>query len=292
MTPARPPPPPPWHHEPAEVDRWLDGEGPPEERRARAADVEGDAALRARVAARRSFLTALACAGAEGLGGDALRLRALEARVRSSIVDKMAGGEVAEAAVPSRRGRVRGRAWIAAAAAVTGLAVWLGQGDQPAAAFDPVQRAADLLSWRPRNLEGVGTCAGGEREEVHSFALVREGAFEVTGCVPDAPGASVAVLRRPEQLPVVGYVAVPADGTTPAGEVGITEVEGGRILVFDVLDGGRRVYLAVDPQTLGPRAGGVGADGRVDSAWSCAACHGPVRQAQRNPHHIVLRRTP
>lgn len=57
MTPPLPPS--PWHADPLEVDRYLDGEGPPAEREARARELAADPALAARLEARAAFLRAL-----------------------------------------------------------------------------------------------------------------------------------------------------------------------------------------------------------------------------------------
>ena len=186
----------------------------------------------------------------------------------------------------ARLGRARPLV-VGAAALLAGVGAWLLHGkDQTADALDPyVAMAADVLDWKPKDFE---TCAQGKASDVHSFALVIDGELQVTGCATKTSdkNASVAVLRRPEELPIVGYVAVPASGTAEAGVVGITEVDGGRVVVFDVVDHGRRVYLAVNPATLRAKYPEPG------YRWSCAACHGPARQVLPNPHRIVLRRGP
>lgn len=277
MNHVSPPPPTPWHADPLEIDRLLDGECTLAERASREREAATDPDLAGRLARRKAFLETLASARWAPNGLSAGHLDDLSRRVTTALAAQRA---------PFRR--LWRPALASAAALLVGVAVWLGQGGRDVQAFDPVRLAAQVLSWKPRAFEALGTCAsGGPGSDVRAFTLVRGGELEVTGCVerPAEPGTSVAVLRRPEQLPVVGYVAVPADPASRSGEVGITEVEDGRVIVFDVLDAGRRVYLAVDPRGL-KRAGDSG------STWTCAACHGPARQALPNPHHIVLRRAP
>ncbi len=259
------------------LDRLLDGEGGPEEQAAFEGLRAADPAFARRAAARASLLEALRGARWAPAGLPAGHLPALEARVRAALAGQ------------ARAGRRRLPALVAGALALAvGVGVWLGRSGGPAEAFDPVELAADLLAWKPKAFEPPASCASEKDGPLLAFPLVRSGELEVTGCVErvPAPGARAAVLRRPEQLPKVGYVAVPAGAGVAAGEVGITEVEDGRVIVFDVLDGSRHVYLAVDPRGLSERRGD--AEGR----WTCAACHGPARQAQRNPHRIVLRRAP
>lgn len=261
------------------LDRVLDGEGSPAEEARLAAACDRDPALRLRVESRRAFLAALSGARWSPGGVEPERLRALEARVRAAL---------GAPAAPGRGLWRRARPLLAGAAVlVAGLSLWIGGSRTPVEAFDPVAKAAEVLRWQPRAFDNLGTCAGQPGSDVHAFALVRGGELLITGCAaPSDGGASVAVLHRPEQLPVLGYVAVPADAKARSGEVGLTEVDGGRTVVFDVLDHGRRVYLAVDPQLL--RRGEPDPEHR----WSCAACHGPARQALPNPHRIVLRRAP
>jgi hypothetical protein len=282
-----------WWRDPLEVDRHLDGEGDPAERARRERDLATRPEAARAVSARRAFLAALGAA--RGAAGEvpAEHLRALEQRVRAALrADRervAAGGVAGDAAAPLVvRRPVRARPFLVGAAALlAGLGTWLFVGRDRAEALNPyVAMAADVLDWQPQAFE---TCAQGARgSDVHRFALVAEGELQVTGCAvdPSAKNASVAVLRRPEELPVVGYVAVPATGTPEKGVVGITEVEGGRVVVFDVVDGGRQVYLAVNPASLRAKHPEEG------HRWSCAACHGPARRNLPNPHRIVLRRAP
>lgn len=274
-----------WYEDLGEIDRHLDGEGSPAERAERESDLAGRPAVAAQVAGRRAFLAALRSARAAPGEVSPAHLRALEQRVRAVLRQD---GEPAEARL-TLRGRMRARPFLVGAAALlAGVGTWLFASHQRTAdALNPyVAMAADVLDWKPQAFE---TCAQGRGgSDVHRFALVEEGEMQVTGCAVEssAKNASVAVLRRPEELPVVGYVAVPATGTPEKGVVGITEVEGGRVVVFDVVDHGRQVYLAVNPASLRAKHPEPG------DRWSCAACHGPARQTLPNPHRIILRRTP
>jgi hypothetical protein len=270
----------PWYADLREIDRYLDGEGDAVERAERDRDVAQQAAVAAVVGGRRAFLAALRSARAAPGEVPAAHLRALEQRVRAALRE-----DRERAALRS----VRARPFLVGAAALlAGVGTWLFVSrERSADALNPyVAMAADVLDWKPQAFE---TCAQGQTgSDVHRFALVEHGEMQVTGCAvaPSAKNASVAVLRRPEELPVVGYVAVPASGTPEKGVVGITEVEEGRVVVFDVVDHGRQVYLAVNPASLRAKHPEAG------HRWSCAACHGPARQALPNPHRIVLRSAP
>jgi len=289
-----------WLEDSRQIDRYLDGEGDAAERTARDADLAARPDAARALAGRRVFLEALRSARWAPGGVEASALRALERRVRAALQEDRDQGVAASerlpaetplAGLPYGTGRARlGRARpfvVGAAALLAGVGAWLLHGgERTAVALDPyVTMAADVLGAKPDAFE---TCAQGRSADVNSLSLVREGELQVTGCAtkPAGDGASVAVLRRPEELPVVGYVAVPDSGTTEAGVVGITEVEGRRVVVFDVLDHGRRVYLAVNADVL--RAKRDAGDDR----WTCTACHGPERRAMPNPHKIVLRRSP
>lgn len=294
MTVPIPPPPTPWPIDPPALDRILDREaGAADEARLEAL-VASHPAFARHVASRRAFLEALSGARWAPGGVDPAHQARLEAQVRAALrLDLAPAGAPGEAqagplTLPPRRWRRLRPVLAGAAVLLAGLGVWLGRGGRTVEAFDPVAKAAEVLTWKPRAFEDLATCAGQPGSDVHTFALVRGGEMQITGCSPEESrgGASVAVLHRPEQLPVVGYVAVPADAKARAGEVGITEVGGGRVIVFDVLDHGRRVYLAMDPAGL--RRSGDDPEQR----WTCAACHGPARQALPNPHRIVLRKAP
>ena len=273
----------PWFEDAREIDRHLDGEGDPGERARREADVAARPGLSARLARRRAFLEALRSGRWAPAGSSVADLRRLEERVRSAL-HADAGGR---SAAPGARSPVRRRsALVAVAAVLAGLGAWFlaGRGTEQSNAW-AVSMAVKVLDWQP---SAFGTCAqDAHAGDVYGFPLVREGEMQVRGCASEPPraGASVAQLWRPEELPVVGYVAVPASGEKVRGEIGITEVESGRVVVFDMVDGNRRVYLAVDAVALKVKH----ASGE---RWKCAACHGPARQAQDNPHRIVLRKAP
>jgi hypothetical protein len=177
----------------------------------------------------------------------------------------------------------------AAAALLVAFGAWSGlRGREAEAVGHPIEAAADLLHWVPRGTEGVAGCADGGGPSAQSFVLVQDGELEIRAC-PEEPSdarLSKALLRRPEELPAMGFVAVPAPGTTASSEIGITEVGSDGVVVFDLQDHGKRVYLAVDSAALRLRHGGRG------EAWTCAACHGPARQALANPHRMVLRKAP
>lgn len=286
MTPPLPPS--PWHADPLEVDRYLDGEGPPAEREARARELAADPALAARLEARAAFLRAL------GRAREAARpAPGLQERVQALLAAEAAAAPPTAAPQPAGGRRLRllrgGRSWAAAAAVllVAGGA-WLGWRGTPAEAVPtPAELAVRLLDWQPGRTEGVAGCADASPSP-HTFVLVQDGELEIRACEePDgAQGMSRALLRRPEELPAVGFVAVPAPGARPSSEIGITEMGRSGVVVFDVLDHGKRVYLAVDGAALRARHAGA------RDAWTCAACHGPARQAMDNPHRIVLRRAP
>ncbi|MFM8979414.1 MAG: hypothetical protein ACKOSS_02980, partial [Planctomycetia bacterium] len=265
--------------DPLEVDRWLDGEGTADERAARARDVAADPALAARLEARAAFLHALAL-GRQGAP-------ALPEATRERVLAALAQPTAAAPARLRLLGRARG--WLAAAAAVlVALGAWAGwHGSRAEAVPTPAQLAVRLLDWTPATSEGVAGCADASPSP-QTFVLVQDGELEIRACEEpgQAPGVSRALLRRPEELPAVGFVAVPAPGARPGSEIGITEMGQDGVVVFDVSDHGKRVYLAVDGAALRARHPGRG------DAWTCAACHGPARQALPNPHRIVLRRAP
>ena len=273
----------PWHADAWERDRFLDGEGTPQERALRQADCAGDPALAARLEQRAGFLRLLASARVPPVADAGLRARvtaalAAEARIAAEGSGSQPGW--------ARRPRLP---WLAAAAVIlVALGVWSSLPAREAQALHPTELAARLLDWKPHGLAGPAGCAGGAGDDVFSFVLVQDGELEISACDPEprSQGATRALLRRPEELPVMGFVAVPAPGAVPSSEVGITEVGPSGVVVFDVLDHGRRVYLALDAAVLRLKHAGAG------NSWTCAACHGPVRQGLPNPHRIVLRRAP
>jgi hypothetical protein len=270
-----------WTGDPLEVDRYLDGEGSPAERTARAGDVARDPALAQRLAARARFLALLTSARQTLDPHGALD----EARLLAAL---RAEGEAARPAARVRRWRpLLG----AAAALLVAFGAWSGWRDRGAEAVGhPAELAADLLDWVPRGAEGAAGCVDGSGASPQSFILVQDGELEIRACQDEGQGGlSQALLRRPEVLPAVGFVAVPAPGAGPSSEIGITEAGREGVVVFDLLDHGKRVYLAVDGASLRLRHL-QGASRGQGEAWTCAACHGPARQAMPNPHRIVLRK--
>ena len=274
----------PWFLDPLEVDRHLDGEGSAAERSARDADVAVRPEVQAHLAARGRFLAALGGARTAPPESASLALARLEARVRTALLRDRTG------AIRPVRGWVR-PLWMGAAAALAGLGAWLLMagprgGSRDLEADQAVAMAAQVLHWQP---QALGTCAQGATD-VHGFALVRDGDLQVSGCAEErgADGSSVAALRRPEDLPVVGYVSLPDSGGRGAArhEIGLTELEGGRVVVFDLLDHGRRVYLAVNAAAVRAKHAEAG------ERWTCAACHGPARQGLDSPHRIFVRKAP
>jgi hypothetical protein len=266
------------------VDRFLDGEGTPQERALRQGDLARDAALATRLERRAGFLRLLASAR-EATLADA----GLVARVTVALTEVQPVAEAVGQVGAQDWARRRLLPWLSAAAVVlVALGLWSGLPGRDAEALHPTQQAARLLSWKPQGVEGPAGCAGSSGEEVFSFVLVQDGELEIRACDPEpqGKGSTRALLRRPEELPVMGFVAVPAPGATPSSEVGITELSPSGVVVFDVLDHGRRVYLALDAAALRLKHAGLG------DRWTCAACHGAVRQGMPNPHRIVLRQAP
>jgi hypothetical protein len=273
-----------WYADPLEVDRHLDGEDTPAERAARLGDAAADPALRALLARRSAFLACLSDARA----AQPPVSQALLARVAAALEAETAHAPALTPPRLSLRRRPVWAAWVGAAAAVlVAVGAWSGFGRRnEEVTAHPVDVAVRLLSWVPKNAEGVAGCADGAGPTPQSFVLVQDGELEIRACTEEGgPGQGRALLRRPEALPALGFVAVPAPDTAPSSDVGITEVGAG-VVVFDVLDHGKRVYLALDAASLRQRHGGEG------QTWTCAACHGPARQALPNPHRMVLRQAP
>ena len=77
-----------------------------------------------------------------------------------------------------------------------------------------------------------------------------------------------------DEVESVGYVAVPEKGTRPSADVGKTDL--GEVIVYDILYGRTRYYLAVRADVVTQRG-------------DCAACHNKSREGQKNPHRIELR---
>jgi hypothetical protein len=272
----------PWHRDPLELDRFVDGEGSAEERASREGDVRRDPALAAAVASRRSFLAAIRRARAEEAATDAAARGALEARVRDALAARPRLRVVRRPAV-----LVGGLAVAAALLAGIGIG-FLGGGDRRAEADALVLLAANQV-----RLERAGrgapetplrSCSQEGPTSPYAFPLVKRREMDVKGCSsPDAPGdATVAVLHRPEELPAIGYVAVPEPGAGRGPEIGMTELQD--VVVFDLAYGDTRYYLAVDTR--------IAKASHPGDRWTCGACHGVSRDEDANPHHIVLRRAP
>lgn len=215
----------------------------------------------------------------EQLAGADVRL--LQARIEQSL---------AHAARPAARG---GRWRRAAAAALlfvaVGAAALFGlptQGDEdmayavPLAALD----AADIARNVPYglDLERVRSCTGSAGRPIYAFPPVRDNVFVVERCAvdPQRPAATATGERvrgrlvRPEDLPVVGLVAVPDEDTRRGADIGKTDL--GDIVVYDVSYGRTRYYLGVSKREAVEKG-------------DCMVCHHAERVRGSNPHRIVLR---
>ncbi len=276
----------PWHTDPLEIDRTIEGELPAELAASRQAEIAADPELRERVGRRARFLEALSREGRAYRAGlpSAMPL-GLGARVRASLE---AASDVAD---PSAQGGLhqtrptpaasRWSLWRLTAAAVLllGLGTRLldGQGTGTANAIPrAVLDAADLLQRDGVSEEEMAGCAA-EVSSPYNFPPVRDGELEVASCVGAKKGqpGTRARLYRPEDLPVVGFVAVPEEGTRRSPVIGKTDL--GAVIVYDVLYGDSRAYLAVRRDFVVARG-------------DCAACHDRSRDGQKNPHYIELRR--
>lgn len=269
-----------WTTNPLERARYLDGEGTPEERAARAADLLRDPAARARVDADARFLAVVrAAAPAAAVAPSDL----LGARVRRALAADRAAGFPSTGAGDSLRARRRVVAIAATLAAVAFGSLWWAASDRvptSQAVFDPVKAAAEAyrdakVGVLPVDARPGGTCDDGPASP-HRFPLVASGEVSVEGCREEGGGA-VAVLRRSDAGHAEkGLVVVPADGKSEATDVGYTRVED--LVVFDVTIGRMTYYLA------SPYAAVAGTP-------MCAACHGPARadRPERNPHRFLER---
>lgn len=261
-------PEPPWHHVPAEIDRMIEGELPAAERAAREADVAADPALAARVAARQRFLGGLAAAGGAYRAGLATAVPdLLEGRVRDALA-------APHAPAP------RTLRWALATAAVLliGLGVGLLQddGEDDAMAMPPaVLEAAEAAR---EGEPGPRGCKEDERGPLR-FPPVRDG-LRIWACA-ERHGGVVAKLHRPEELPSIGYAAMPADGVAEGPTVGRTDL--GDTVVFDIRYGKEAHYLAVRKAWL------VRQRQLTPGRESCRACHHRSRVGQPNPHRIIER---
>jgi hypothetical protein len=262
-------PTPHWSLDPVELDRTLDGELQAEDAARRQAEVDADEALRARVEPRRRFLASLRDAGAayRAHAADATPAH-LEGRVRLALR--------ADRARIASRGR-----WMRAAAAmlVVGLGTLLLWPRGPGAEAMPLEVLTAAEAARSDQGEPAG-CLDQSALSPRNFPPVKEGALQVVRCVREDE-RMVAQLRRPEDLPSVGYVAVAERGAGEGPDIGMTDL--GDMVVFDIAYASRHHYLAVSKQFLERLRE------RAPGRESCAACHNRSRDGQKNPHNIVKR---
>ncbi len=264
---------PAWTQDPAEIDRTIEGELPPAEREARAAVLAADAALAARVEARRRFLAGLAAAGRSA---DTQARAAVPPELAARVGAALAAGDAAGAGAPPRLLRL---ALATAAVLLLGLGAsfFVGGDEGDAVAMPPavLDAAEAAVAADP----GPRGCAHDEAESPLRFPPVRDG-LRIWACV-ERDGGTVAKLYRPEELPSVGYAAMPAPGTAPGATVGRTDL--GDTVVFDIAYGRKAHYIAVRKDWLERQR--MLTPGRE----SCRACHHLSRVGKDNPHKIVER---
>jgi hypothetical protein len=207
---------PDWTTSALERARYLDGEGTPDERAARAADLLRDPAARARVDADARFLAVVrAAAPAAAVRPSDL----LEARVRRALAADRAAGFPSTGAGAARRARRRAFAVAATLAAVAFGSLWWASSDRvptSEAVFDPVKAAARITT-----LVGV--------------SVNRGGGFATTARQPHrARDERRGRSRVPRQAPSIWcYVA-----TTRAGREGL------RRRAADASGDGRRLHAS------------------------------------------------
>lgn len=260
----------PWHHDPIEVDRYLDSEGADAERAARAAELEADPEAAARIAARERWLQGLAKAGAPtGAALNALAMPAgLERRIREALQDA--------AATPAAHAhRAPRRLLTYAAAAVVlvavGLITLLSESStveaMPPEVLDARAALMDLQ-------DGIGGCRENAITSPHAFPGVRDGALSVSGCEETAEGKLLGRLRGERETTVAGFVARAESGTNPSHRIGKTIL--GDVVVFDIHYGDATAFIAAKRSV-------------VAAHGSCVVCHNRSREGLKNPHDIVLR---
>ena len=255
----------PWFQDPLALDRYLDGEaGPAEDRDS----PRGGTPL---VEARRAYLGALREAGARYRADLRNRMPGdLEMRVRARLADRP----------PSARYR-----WLVAAAAVAllslGAALWSRGGDEVEAMPPQILTAAELarMSEEAQAL-APGGCNDASLSGPMHFPPIEEGGLQIVRCSHDGTEMK-AHLSRPEDLPLVGYVAVPDSGVQTGPTIGMTDL--GDLVVFDLAYGKQHHYLAVGRAFLDRERE------RAPGRESCRACHNRSREGQDNPHRIVAR---
>ena len=171
--------------------------------------------------------------------------------------------------------------WAVATAAVlliglvTGL--FIDGDDGQAEAMPPavIEAAEAARSADP----GPRGCNHDDGQSPLRFPPVRDG-LRIWACA-DRHGGTVAKLYRPEELPSVGYAAMPAPGVAPGPTVGRTDL--GDTVVFDITYGRESHYIAVRKQWLERQRQ------LTPGRESCRACHHLSRVGKENPHKIIER---
>lgn len=259
------------HLDPLAIDRWLDGEAPPQEVASIEAAVAADAALAARVAARRDFLQQVSRSGKVARARIADSLPAhVDARVRLALAAR-------------RRRRI---AWPAVAAAATvliafGAVLWSSGSEPVEAKVVPmgVLRAIDFAA-PSDGPESPGACAtSGDFSPLES-SVIRMGKYLVSNC-DRAPEVASARLVRPEELPVVGWAATRETKDVRGPDIGMTVLT--NYVIFDVARGRKREYLAVARKHYDELSR------KTPDRASCIVCHNRSREGQDNPHEIRAR---
>ena len=255
-----------WYEDPIELDRYLDGEGPD-----RTGDLDANPDAARVVAARKAYLRTLQHAG------DAYR-QDLPQRMPGDLGMRVR----AQLAGAPRQSRYR---WLVATAAVAllalGAALWNRGTDEVEAMPPQILTAAELarMSEAARAAMPEG-CADASHVAPTHFPPMAEGGLQIVRCETE-DGQMKAHLSRPEDLPLVGYVAVPDQGRETGPVIGMTDL--GDLVVFDLAYGKQHHYLAVGRKFLDRER--ALAPGRE----SCKACHNRSREGQPNPHRIVVR---
>ncbi len=258
-----------WYDDPAEFDRTLEGELPAALRAEREADLAADPALAARAAARRRFLAGLADAGTS-----------YRADLSASMPKGLGPRVDAALAAPSDAPTPMLRWAVAAAAALLlglGAIFFVDDPKQTAVAMPPAVIHAAHAATAPD--PGPQGCKDDEGGSPLRFPPVRDG-LRIWACA-EKDGGTVAKRYRPEELPSVGYAAMPAPGVTPGPNVGRTDL--GDTVVYDITYGRKSHYIAVRKAWLERQRS------LTPGRQSCRACHHLSRVGQENPHKIIKR---
>ena len=231
-------------------------------------DLDADPDLDPDAGYSAAFLAVLEAAGKahrQGLGA-AVPIN-LELRVRAAL-----------ARDATRRPARRYVAAAALALVALGAALWSRPAGQAEAMPPQILKATEAAQMTADTPEA---CRDGSATSPVHFPLVKDGSLRILRCVSEN-GGTVARLYRPEDLPSVGYVAVPEPGAETIGpDIGMTDV--GQYVVYDLAYGSQRHYLAVSKTFLErERALTPGRE-------SCRACHNRSREGKANPHNIVAR---